>query len=77
MGDEALVISAPANEQGHLFKSVTAKTIAQSLSEKRGVEIPESAIAVDAPIKSVGPHEVMLSYKNKKQVLHLLIEAEK
>ncbi len=76
-GDEVLVISAPANEQGHLFKAVNAKVIAAELDKKRNVSLPESAIVLDAPIKSVGPHTVQLHLKDKKQVLHILIEKGK
>ena len=74
VGDEALVIEVPANDQGHLFKAVTAKTISQELKARRDIDLPEEAIILTEPIKSLGPHEVTLSYKDKKQKLHLLVE---
>jgi large subunit ribosomal protein L9 len=75
--DEALVISAPANEQGHLFKAVTTKMIVNLLSEKRNISIPESALVLEHPIKAVGPYEIPLVYKNQKKTLHVLIEKDK
>src|SRR5258706_11763125 len=44
VGDEALVIKVPANDQGHLFKAVTAKTISEELKSRRDISLPEEAI---------------------------------
>ncbi len=57
-GAEA-VISAKANEQGHLFGSVTIKDIAQNLREQ-GFEIADRMVQLDEHIKETGTHEVTL-----------------
>ena len=46
-----------ANAQGHLFKQVSVKDVAEAASAK-GAPLPESAITIATPIKSVGAHMV-------------------
>lgn len=57
-GAEA-VISAKANELGHLFGSVSERDIATNLREQ-GFEIADSMVVLDEHIKDVGTHEVSL-----------------
>lgn len=74
--DETLIIKAHANAEGHLFSGVTAKMLSEHLAKDRGVTIPEKAIILEHAIKSVGPHEIELRYKDKKKILHLLIKSD-
>jgi len=46
---------------GRLFGSVSAKDIAQILSEKTNFEILHSNVFLQHPIKSIGIHEVVVS----------------
>ncbi len=55
-GAEA-VIAAKANEQGHLFGSVTQRDIAQNL-RAQGFEVADEMVYLAEPIKEVGTHEV-------------------
>ncbi|MBW8034789.1 MAG: 50S ribosomal protein L9 [Planctomycetes bacterium] len=57
-GAEA-VISAKANELGHLFGSVSDRDIAVNLREQ-GYEIADNMVVLDEHIKDVGTHEVSL-----------------
>ena len=57
-GAEA-VITAKANEQGHLFGSVAAREIATNLREQ-GFDISDDMIKLPEHIKEVGTHEVSL-----------------
>ena len=57
-GAEA-VVSAKANEMGHLFGSVTGKEIAENLREQ-GFEITDGMVRLSEHIKEVGTHEVAL-----------------
>ena len=61
-GAEA-VIAAKANEQGHLFGSVTAHHIAVNLREQ-GFEVADEIVRLPEHIKNVGMHEVKLKYAN-------------
>lgn len=55
-----LTMSALANENGTLFKTVHAKDIAGALEKEFGVIIPESSIA-SGDIKKIGDYAVKLS----------------
>ena len=59
-GAEA-VVSAKANEQGHLFGSVTEKDIAANLREQ-GFEVPDNCVDLDEHIKEVGQYSVKLRF---------------
>lgn len=52
-----VVVAAEANAQGHLFKQVSAKEIAAATAAA-GSALPETAIEIASPIKSVGVHVV-------------------
>jgi len=53
----SLAISAKAGEEGRLFGSVTNMDIERALKEK-GFDVDRRKIHLDAPIKTVGDHEV-------------------
>ena len=55
-GAEA-VIAATANEQGHLFGSVSQSDIAANLRDQ-GFEVADKMVKLDTHIKEVGTHEV-------------------
>ena len=57
-GAEA-VVGAKANEQGHLFGSVSERDIATNLREQ-GFEVSDEMVRLGGHIKEVGTHEVLL-----------------
>jgi large subunit ribosomal protein L9 len=59
-GAEA-VVAAKANEQGHLFGSVSGREIAANLREQ-GFAVPDDAVRLGVQIKDVGTHEVTLKF---------------
>jgi len=59
-GAEA-VVAAKANEQGHLFGSVSAREIAENL-RAQGFAVSEKAVQLAMHIKEVGTHEVTLKF---------------
>lgn len=59
-GAEA-VLAAKANEQGHLFGSVTAHDIAANL-RSQGFEVTDEVVQLHEHIKEVGTHEVTLQF---------------
>ncbi len=61
------VLAAKANEQGHLFGSVTEKHIAANLREQ-GFEVPDSVVKLSEHIKQIGTHEVILRYSDEIKV---------
>lgn len=56
--EQGVEITAPANEQGHLFAGLHAADIAQQLTEQVNVEVPAVAIQFDDAIKEVGEHQI-------------------
>jgi large subunit ribosomal protein L9 len=65
-GAEA-VLAAKANEQGHLFGSVTEKHIAANLREQ-GFDVADSIVKLPEHIKQVGTHEVTLRFSDDIKV---------
>ena len=61
-----VTISARATENGGLFKAVHEKDIAKAIVGEQGLAIPEDAITLYEPIKTVGEHVVVLKSKNQK-----------
>lgn len=68
-------ISARATEKGGLFKGVGEKDVAKAILAEHSLEIPEGAIALSAPIKTVGEHPVMLSGVHQKAELIAVVSA--
>ncbi len=65
-------LSAPANEQGHLFSGVKAEDVSSRLAEL-GIHIPVACIELPHPLKALGTHEIPLLSGKKKGVLTLTI----
>ena len=59
-GAEA-VLSAKANELGHLFGSITEAMIAENL-RKQGFEVADEIVKMDQHIKEVGTSQVTLKF---------------
>ena len=59
-GAEA-VVAAKANEQGHLFGSVTERQIAANLREQ-GFTVADEVVKLTEHIKEVGTHKVKLKF---------------
>ena len=66
LGEVSVTIEGKANEEGHLFGSVSAHQIAESLREK-GVPVDDKQVRLEHPIKEIGVYDV---------VVHLHAEVE-
>jgi large subunit ribosomal protein L9 len=74
-GAEA-VIAAKANEQGHLFGSVTAHQIAENL-RAQGFEVSDDVVELKVHIKEVGTSEVELRFASDLQAkVNVVVVAE-
>jgi large subunit ribosomal protein L9 len=72
-----VTIYAKTGEAGRLFGSVTNADIAQQLKREAGVEIDRRKIAVDPPIKSLGPHEVEIElHPEVRETLRVVVAAK-
>ncbi len=65
-GAEA-VVASKANEQGHLFGSVTERQIAANLREQ-GFEVADEIVQLPEHIKQVGTHAVTLKFADNVTV---------
>jgi len=71
-----VVLAAKANEQGHLFGSISAKDIAHNLREQ-GFEVADDVVRPAEHIKDVGTHEIMLKFgEDLKANIQLIVVPE-
>ena len=56
-----VVLAARANEQGHLFGSISEKEIAANLRQQ-GFEVADKFVQLDEHIKEVGEHTIKLKF---------------
>ena len=59
LAETSITIEGRANEEGHLFGSVTAQNVAVALREK-GFAIEEKQVRLENPIKEIGVFDVEL-----------------
>lgn len=59
LGDVSVTIEGKANEEGHLFGSVSVAQIAASLREK-GVPVEDKQVRLENPIKEIGVYDVIV-----------------
>ena len=68
-----LEIKEDANDQGHLYGSISAKTIAQKLLENK-INIPQEVINLKQHLKNVGQYEVELEFHPEvKTIIRVLV----
>ena len=56
--DGGVTIAARASEESHLYGSVTVSEIAAAVTARTGVELDRSKLTLEAPIRTLGSHEV-------------------
>lgn len=66
-------ISAKANEQGHLFASITREKLAQILKEQ-GIDLSADLIELEHPIKETGSHKIAVRVGEKETHFTLVVE---
>lgn len=66
INESPLSISADANEKGHLFKAIHAEDIVAAGSA-RAIKLEASSMVIEAPIKSLGIHQVILKRGAQKK----------
>jgi large subunit ribosomal protein L9 len=53
-----VVVTAKADEDGHLYGSVGANALLQAAHEQLGLKIEKRQLGLDRPLKTVGEHDV-------------------
>lgn len=76
IADTSLTFTRKADENDHLFGSVSEKDIAEALSEKE-IEVHRSFINLENHLKNIGDFDVQINFPNEiKAVLKVSIEKE-
>ncbi len=74
---QVIVVTAKADEAGHLFGSVSETDIANAVKAQTEIELDRKIIAIDEPIKAVGTHYVMAKLHQEVQFpITVEVEAE-
>jgi large subunit ribosomal protein L9 len=63
----SVVIKAHAGEDGKLYGSVTAKQVAEALTERLKIEFDKRRVKLDAPIKQIGEYKVKVTLGPNKR----------
>ncbi len=69
-----LTVTATANDQGHLFKAVSADDVVKMLKEKE-VNTDLFLVSFKEPVKEVGEHQVILSHAGHTHTITINVAA--
>jgi large subunit ribosomal protein L9 len=75
--DTNIEITEKSDEQGHLYKKVNSKDIVKAVENTFSIQLPETAVLLDAPITEIGDHEVDIEAADKKVTVIVKIAREK
>jgi len=73
---ETLSFIKKVNEQGGLYDKVGVKEIVAKIAELKKVDLPDDAIALEAPLDAAGEHQVGISNAEASATVTISIEAE-
>lgn len=59
---ETFVVQKKANDEGHLFGSVTEQDILEAMRRNGYKDVQEQHVHIEAPIKTLGAHNVTLRF---------------
>jgi large subunit ribosomal protein L9 len=60
LSGKVIKLEAKANDKGHLFASIHLVDILKALKQQHRLEIPETMVIYDDPIKAIGEHEIKI-----------------
>ena len=70
-----ITITVEANDQGHLFKAVSAGEVSVA-AQAVGAVVTEDMIEFSAPVKEVGDHEVTLKQADQHATITISVAAK-
>ncbi len=71
---KAIVVSAAANDKGHLFEAVKLDSIIGAIGG-HGAVVTAEQLAIDTPIKEVGEHTIALREGDVTKKITITVEA--
>lgn len=72
----SFIMTAKANEQGHLFQGIKAEDVANYIKEKTGAHIHPEEIDRQEPIKELGSFQLTIEHDDLLAHVTLTVEAE-
>ncbi|HEX8994179.1 MAG TPA: 50S ribosomal protein L9 [Candidatus Paceibacterota bacterium] len=69
-------LTVRATPKGGLFKAIGSPEIIRAIKAEKGIDLPESAIDLDHPIKTTGEHTVPLHVQNIKSTITVAVIAQ-
>lgn len=72
---KTVTLEVQANENGHLFKAVSANEIMAALADEK-VNVTSDQVVTKGPIKEIGTHTVMLASGTKRGEFELEVVAK-
>ena len=77
LSDRTITLEVEANEQGHLFKAVSADDIVMAVKEE-GIILSQNQLVIEKPIKELGEHTVTVSSGGQSGTIELeVLKVEK
>lgn len=76
LADAHIVITAKANEKGHLYDAVGESDIKAAAKEQAHIDLPEDAIKLEKPLKALGTFDIPVSFGEVFGKFSITIEAE-
>jgi large subunit ribosomal protein L9 len=58
-------LRSKANEKGHLFRGIHESGVKDAVLTEKGIDLQESAIVLESPVKEIGQHEVKVEQNDK------------
>ncbi len=74
MSERGITVSLSADEGGHLYKKLDARTLAQLFTQE-GLLVQPASIVLAAPITVCGQHSIAISTKEGRGVIQVTVQA--
>ncbi len=76
LADMKIVITAKANDKGHLYTAVGKSEVVEAVREQAGITLSEDALVVPKGYKEIGEHEVKVSSGEVHGAFTITIEVQ-
>ncbi|MBU6323827.1 MAG: 50S ribosomal protein L9 [Patescibacteria group bacterium] len=76
LAEARIVVTAKANEKGHLYDAVGEEEIRKAAKDQARVELPEGVIRIERPFKELGTFDVPVAAGEDFGTFAVTIEAE-
>lgn len=76
LAEARIIIKMKANEKGHLYDAVGESDISRAAKEQAHIDLPESVIKLEKPIKELGTFDIPVASADTFGKFSITIEAE-